>query len=135
MAVVARELAVSTAPDEVWQDTHRVRAEYRRSIEYSLSSLISYVETYGDDNLVMIFFGDHQPAQVVTGPDASHDVPITIITRDRGVLDRISAWQWQAGLKPGAQAPVWKMDSFRDRFLSTFGPDAPSAPTLSPPRR
>ena len=71
---------------------------------------------------MFIFLGDHQPAAVVTGENASHDVPITIITRDRAVLDRISGWGWQDGLKPGPQAPVWRMDTFRDRFLTAFGP-------------
>jgi hypothetical protein len=99
----------------------RVRTDYRASIEYSLSSLISYVETYGDDNLVLIFLGDHQPSPIVTGQGASRDVPITIISRDASVFDRISLWGWQEGLKPDAQAPVWRMDAFRDRFLSAFG--------------
>jgi hypothetical protein len=80
------------------------------------------VQTYGDDNLVLVFLGDHQPASVVSGQGASHDVPITIVARDPAVLDRISGWGWQSGLKPNAQAPVWRMDSFRDRFLSAFGP-------------
>ena len=62
---------------------------YRRSIEYSLNTLISYVETYGDDDLVLVFLGDHQPAPVVTGAGASRDVPITIVARDPAVLDRI----------------------------------------------
>ena len=100
----------------------RVRTDYRASIEYSLSSLISYVETYGDDNLVVIFLGDHQPSPIVTGSGASRDVPISIVSRDRSVFDRISSWGWQTGLKPGAQAPVWRMDAFRDRFLTAFGP-------------
>jgi hypothetical protein len=80
------------------------------------------VETYGDDNLVLIFLGDHQPSPIVTGLGASRDVPITIVTRDRSVLDRIAPWSWQEGLKPNAQAPVWRMDAFRDRFLTAFGP-------------
>ena len=42
---------------------------------------------------------------------ASRDVPITIVARDQAVLDRISGWGWQDGLKPGPQAPVWRMDS------------------------
>ncbi|MFI7576310.1 sulfatase-like hydrolase/transferase [Micromonospora sp. NPDC049497] len=100
----------------------RIRADYRQSIEYTLNTLVSYVETYGDDDLVFIFLGDHQPAPVITGENASHDVPISIITRDRAVLDRISGWGWQDGLKPGPQAPVWRMDAFRDRFLTAFGP-------------
>ena len=99
----------------------RVRAAYRASIEYSLSSLISYVETYGDDDLVLICLGDHQPSPIVTGRGASRDVPISIVARDRSVLERISQWGWQEGLKPDPQAAVWPMDAFRDRFLTAFG--------------
>jgi hypothetical protein len=108
-------------PTVVWRDATRVRTEYRRSIEYSLSTLISYVETYGDDNLVLVFLGDHQPAPIITGDGASRDVPVTIVAKDPAVLDRIAGWGWQDGLKPGPQAPVWRMDAFRDRFLSAFG--------------
>jgi hypothetical protein len=87
------------------------------------------VETYGDDNLVVVFLGDHQPAPVVTGEGASRDVPITILARDPAVLDQISGWGWQDGLKPNPRAPVWRMDAFRDRFLTAFGPQ--TRPTLS----
>ncbi|MDG4810571.1 sulfatase [Micromonospora sp. WMMD1120] len=110
------------ASDDKRRTARQIKADYRTSIEYTLNSLISYVQTYGDDDLVFIVLGDHQPAAVVTGENASHDVPISIVTRDRAVLDRISGWGWQDGLKPGPQAPVWRMDAFRDRFLTTFGP-------------
>jgi hypothetical protein len=117
-------MAAANDPPEaiLTRNPTRVRADYRASIEYSLSSLISYVETYGDDNLVLIFLGDHQPSPIVTGQGASRDVPITMVTRDRSVVDRIAPWSWQEGLKPHAQAPVWGMDAFRDRFLTAFGP-------------
>ncbi len=104
----------------------RVRAAYRASIEYSLGSLVSYVETYGDDNLVLIILGDHQPSPIVTGQGASRDVPISIVARNRAVFERISPWGWQEGLKPGPHAPVWPMDAFRDRFLTAFGPAGPA---------
>lgn len=120
-------------PDVLWTDPTRVRTNYQRSLEYSLNSLISYVQTYGDDDLVLVFLGDHQPAPIVTGTGASRDVPVTIVARDRAVLDRISGWGWQDGLKPGPQAPIWPMDAFRDRFLTAFGP--PAQRTQSPARR
>ena len=107
----------------------RVRAAYRASIEYSLSTLISYVETYGDDNLVLVFLGDHQPAPIVTGRDASRDVPISIVARDPSVIERIASWGWQEGLQPDPQAPVWRMDAFRDRFLTAFDAAGPGNPT------
>ncbi|WP_433273879.1 sulfatase [Actinosynnema sp. CS-041913] len=107
------------------RDPAQVRADYRRSIEYSLSTLVSYVENYGDDDLVLLFLGDHQPAQVVTGGDAGRDVPITLVSRDPAVFDRIAGWGWDEGLKPGPQAAVWRMNAFRDRFLSAFGQASP----------
>ncbi len=118
--------AAGAAPEAGWGDPAQARADYRRSIEYSLISLVSYVETYGDDDLVLVFLGDHQPAPLITGADAGRDVPVTIVARDPAVLDRIAGWGWQSGLRPGPQAPVWRMDAFRDRFLTAFG---------SPPRR
>ncbi|MGS2616782.1 sulfatase [Micromonospora sp. LZ34] len=103
------------------------RAGYRKAVEYSVRTLISYLETYGDENLVLIFLGDHQPAPVVTGEDASRDVPVSIVAADPAVLDRVAGWGWQDGLRPGPDAPVWPMDAFRDRFLTAFGPGAPAA--------
>jgi hypothetical protein len=99
----------------------RVKADYGNAISYSLNTLLSYVETYGDDNLVMVFLGDHQPSTVVSGVGAGPEVPITILAKDPAVLQRVNAWGWDPGLKPSPGAPVWRMDAFRDKFLSTFG--------------
>lgn len=98
----------------------QARDGYRRTIEYTLSCLISYIETYGNDDLVVVFLGDHQPSPLITGDNPSRDVPITIVARDPAVFDQIAEWGWQPGLRPGPQAPVWRMDSFRDRFLTAF---------------
>nr|MDT0658279.1 sulfatase [Micromonospora sp. DSM 115978] len=113
-------VAAGKSPDEVWPDRGKVRTEYRRAIEYTLRTLISYVQTYGDDDLVMVFLGDHQPSPIVTGEKPSRDVPITIVARDPAVMERISGWGWQEGLMPGPRAPTWRMDTFRDRFLTAF---------------
>jgi hypothetical protein len=104
------------------RDPARVRADYRRSIEYSLDCLISYVQTYGDDDLVLVFLGDHEPSPIVTGSGSGRDVPVTVVTRDLAVLERAATWGWVEGLKPNPAAPVWRMDAFRDRFLTAFGP-------------
>jgi hypothetical protein len=104
-----------------------VRKAYIQAIEYSVRTVISYVLTYGADNLVLVFLGDHQPAPLISGEGASRDVPITIVAHDPAVLDRIASWGWQDGLDPSAQAPVWRMDTFRDRFLTTFG-STPATP-------
>jgi hypothetical protein len=110
------------SPTGVWSNPDRARTAYAKSVAYSMQSVVSYVEKYGNENLVLIVLGDHQPAPLITGAGASRDVPITIVAHDPAVLDRISGWQWQEGINPGPDAPVWRMDEFRDRFLSTFGP-------------
>jgi hypothetical protein len=116
--------AEGKSPSQVWPNQSRVRAVYGQSIQYSLTSLISFVQTSHDDNLVMVVYGDHQPATIVSGNEANHDVPITIIAHDPKVLDQIASWGWQDGMLPNPQAPVWAMDAFRDRFLSAYA--APS---------
>jgi phosphatidylglycerophosphate synthase len=107
----------------LWSDHDQVRAAYGRSIEYSLNALVSFVQQYGDEDLVLVVLGDHQPSTIVTGlhPDLSHDVPISVIAHDSAVLDQIAGWRWEDGLRPSPQAPVWPMNAFRDRFLSAFG--------------
>jgi len=107
---------------DIWPSPPRVRAAYGDAIEYSLTALVSFVKTYGDDDLVLVVLGDHQPSTIVSGQDAGHDVPISVIARDPAVLRRISDWGWGAGLRPEQDAPVWRMDAFRDRFLAAFGP-------------
>jgi hypothetical protein len=102
------------------RDRTRVRDDYRKAIDYTLESLVSFVETYGGDDLVLVFLGDHQPAPIITGKGASRDVPITIVAHDPAVLGRVSGWGWDDGLMPSPGAPVWRMDAFRDRFLTAF---------------
>ena len=106
-------------------DAERARAAYGQSIEYSLSTIFSFVERYGNDNLVLVVLGDHQPATVVTGQGASHDVPISVIAHDPEVIDQIARWNWHDGVLPRPWAPLWPMAEFRDRFLAAFG----SSPT------
>jgi hypothetical protein len=103
-------------------DPGQVRTNYTKSVVYTLDTLITYLEKYADPNQVMIFLGDHQPAPVVTGENASRDVPIVIISKDQTVLNQISSWGWQDGLHPNPQAPTWPMNTFRDKFLTAFGP-------------
>ena len=106
---------------QLWQSQQATQLAYAQSIAYAVQSLISWAEKYGDKNLVLVFFGDHQPNSMVSGNNASHDVPVTIVAHDPAVLERITDWGWQDGLKPNPQAPVWPMDAFRDKFFAAFG--------------
>jgi hypothetical protein len=109
------------SPEQVWKDSGKVREEYAKSVAYSVGSLVSWVQKYGNDNLVLVFLGDHQAASIVSGDKATRDVPITIVAHDPAVLNKMAGWGWEDGLRPSPQAPVLPMESFRDKFLSTFG--------------
>ncbi len=103
-----------------WSNPTRVQAAYGESVVYSLNTLTSFVQHYGNKNLVMIVLGDHQPLPIVSGIKSNHDVPISIISHDPSVLKQIGGWGWNAGLQPKPNAPVWPMNAFRNRFLDAF---------------
>ena len=91
---------------EVWRDPARVRGAYGRSVAYSLDALVSFLAARrGDDDPVVVVLGDHQPASVVSGYGATHDVPVSVLARDPAVLRRIADWGWAPGLRPDPGAP------------------------------
>jgi phosphatidylglycerophosphate synthase len=114
------------SPEKVWRDPDLVKAAYAASIAYSLDAVTSFVQQLHNQELVLVVLGDHQPASIVSGEGASHDVPVSIIAADPAVMDRAADWGWQDGLRPDAGAPVWPMNAFRDRFLTAYGSRRPS---------
>ncbi len=111
-----------TEPSSFWWHPKQVKAAYARSLEYSLNTLISFVQHYGKRNLVLMVVGDEQPLGIVSGQTTNHEVPISLIAHDPSVLKRITGWGWRAGLRPSPQAPVWPMSAVRDRLFTAFGP-------------
>lgn len=119
--------SVGDPPEVVWQDYDRVRAQYRKAIDYSLKTLASFIATQADDDLVLIILGDHQPAPLVTGDNASRDVPMHIIAQDPDLLAAMDHWRWTPGMMPDDQTPVWPMDAFYERFIDAFSTGDTSA--------
>jgi len=81
---------------------------------------VSYVQEYGDEDLVIMVLGDHPAAPFITGDTEDRQVPIHLIAHDPAVIEAIADWQWQPGLLPDGDAPVWRMDRLRDRFIEAF---------------
>ncbi len=117
---IFNQARVGDAPEVVWQNTERIREQYRKSIEYALSNIISYSLRYADDNLVLLVLGDHQPSPFVTEESASHEVLVHLISRDAKLMQAVAGWQWTEGLLPADNAPVWGMDKMREQFVSAF---------------
>ncbi|WP_433291075.1 sulfatase [Actinoplanes sp. CA-030573] len=123
-SIYASMVADGKQPKALWADPRQVRPEHGKSIVYSVTSLVNWVLKYGDDKLVLVFLGDHQPSPIASGAGASHDVPISIVTKDKAVIERITDWRWADGLRPRGDTPQWPMNAFRDRFFTAFGTKA-----------
>jgi hypothetical protein len=106
-------------PAVVWASPERIQAQYLDSVDYVLETLGSYMARYGS-NTLFVLVGDHQPAAVVTGEGASRDVPMHIVTADPALLQRLDGWNWQPGMIPRKDTPVFPMQEFREKFLRSF---------------
>jgi hypothetical protein len=114
--------------DQVWQDIDLLKSQYRDSVVYVLDTLVSYIERYGDSNLVVLVMGDHQPMPLIAEGASAPDVMVHIISADPAVMAATADWQWTPGMLPAQDAPVWRMDTVRDRFIETFSPGMPAHP-------
>lgn len=112
------QAAAGPSPQDVWAQNDRVRNHYIRTIDYSLETLGSYITNFGKDAL-FILIGDHQPAALVTGPDASRDVPLHIVTRDAALAARFQAQGFVSGLTP-RDGTQMSMSSLRSLLIDTL---------------
>lgn len=106
-------------PAVVWADPDNVRRHYIRTVDYSLETLGDYISRYGGDALFLII-GDHQPAQIITGADASRAVPLHVIARDRAIVDRFRSRGFGAGLQPSPTEAEIPMNQMRNLLMEAL---------------
>ncbi len=104
------------APEVLWRNHDRVRENYGLSIDYALEAVGSFVARFARSAVVVVV-GDHQPAELVTGPGASRDVPVHVLSNDPDILRRLDGWGWTDGMIPAANATSVPMSAFRERFV------------------
>jgi hypothetical protein len=107
-------------PEELWRDTERVQEHYALSVEYAVHTMTSYAERFIDDQTLLIVLGDHQPAPLITGEDASWDVPVHVISGDPALLEPFLEWGFSRGAWPGAGGETLGVDYFREWFIGAF---------------
>ncbi|WP_281826911.1 sulfatase [Jannaschia rubra] len=106
-------------PREVWADPDRIRTQYALALDYSLEVIGQWVARQPEDALIVVL-GDHQPAQLLTGPDATADVPIHVMSRDAALLDRLPDDIFGPGMIPSPDRPAQRMDAMRAVFATEF---------------
>ena len=108
-------------PEKLWQDMDAVRRHYADSVRYSLTVTLEWVARYLDDDMLVMVMGDHPAAPVVTGAEASPDVPVHVFSRDKRLVDAFRAHGLQDGLVPPAQAAEAAMACWRHWLQRQFG--------------
>ncbi|KQR67829.1 hypothetical protein [Rhizobium sp. Leaf341] len=110
-------------PTEVWADPAKIQDHYIRTVDYALETLGDYISRYGGDALFLII-GDHQPANIITGANASRAVPLHVISRDQAVIDQFRQHGFGDGLAPSATGGEIPMSQMRDLLADTLSPPA-----------
>jgi hypothetical protein len=108
----------SDPPSVVWQDTDRVRRQYRKAVDYALQTAFAYAALHSDDPPLMLIIGDHQAANFIALDDRPH-VPMHIIG-PKHLVDLLSDSGFQPGLIPSGATPVRRMDTMREHLLQSL---------------
>jgi hypothetical protein len=109
------------APQDLWKDLENVRDHFGRSVEYSVLTSLDYAVRFLDNKTLLIVMGDHQPATLISGHQASGAVPIHVIAHDAALLQPFLQRGFQKGLVPSSPMAAPKLDQLRDWLQRAFG--------------
>lgn len=124
-AVFRRWQGAGEAPVSLWQDPERVRQHYAEAIAYALATAGGFATRYLGDHGLLIILGDHQPAPLITGADASRDVIVHVISADPALVAPFLTGElpgFRPGVRPDLQAEGAPMSRFRAFLHDQFGP-------------
>ncbi len=122
--VFARWGDAGPSPGAVWSDRERVRRHYVRAVDYALRTAGQWAARSLDDG-VLILLGDHQPAPLITGEEASRAVPVHVISADAGLLADFRRQGFRAGVLGGPES-LGSLADLRGQLHAVFdGGQAP----------
>ncbi|MGH1360668.1 MAG: sulfatase-like hydrolase/transferase [Burkholderiaceae bacterium] len=92
---------------------------YISTIEYTFKWLSGYMGLEQPRKSVLVLVGDHQPASTVTGPNASWDVPVHIVTDNPVVLRQLLDNGFKTGMTPDSKS-LGGLDELNQILLTAF---------------
>lgn len=120
-AVFLQWEGIGESPERLWRDHDRVRDHFALSVDYALNVATGYAEHFVSENTLLVLIGDHQPAQLITGPDPSAGVPVHVISGDPALLEPLRARGFTPGVTPTEEHGQAGMDALIDWFRSDYG--------------
>lgn len=110
------------SPEQLWRDPDKVRDHYAQAVDYALAAVAGYAERYLNDDALVLVVGDHQPAPLITGADASRDVPIHVLSRDSSLVAAFIEAGFTPGVLPSPESSsALRMDDLRPLLHRLFG--------------
>lgn len=108
------------APESLWRSHDRVREHYALAVAYALEVAGRYAAEFADERTLLIVLGDHQPAQLITGPDPNPGVPVHVISGNPALLAPFLERGFVAGAWPANEDSATGMDQFRSWLHDAF---------------
>ncbi|MEQ5816310.1 sulfatase [Marinobacter sp. NFXS11] len=112
------------APVSLWRDPDRVREHYGQAIAYALEVAGGFAAHYLRQDALMIILGDHQPAPLITGEEASRDVVVHVISANPSLVEPFLSGElpgFQSGIRPDPETAGATMSQFRPFLHRHFG--------------
>lgn len=104
-----------------WGLSGDVVKAYTAAITYEMQVMEGYLEKFIQDDTLVIFVGDHQPHQLVTGPNnLTWSVPIHVASRSPELIEPFVRRGYVAGMVPTQPLPHVGMERFMEEFLADF---------------
>ena len=104
-----------------WGLSGEVSKAYTAAVKYEMQVMEGYLENYVHDDTLVIFVGDHQPHQLVTGPqNLTWSVPIHIACRNPDLIEPFLRRGYIPGMVPTQPLPHVGMERFMEEFLADF---------------
>jgi hypothetical protein len=104
-----------------WGLSGDVANAYTAAVTYDMKVIEGFLTHYIHDDSLVIFVGDHQPHQLVTGPDnLTWSVPIHIASRNPELVAPFLRRGYIPGMVPTQPLPHVGMERFMEEFLADF---------------
>lgn len=118
-----------------WGLSGEVTAAYTAAVTYEMRVMEGYLSEFVKDDTLVIFVGDHQPHQLVTGPNnLTWSVPIHVVSRNPDFVAPFLERGYVPGMVPTQPLPHVGMERFMEEFLADFSTEPlPVEPGIWPP--
>jgi len=122
--VFRRWQGAGEAPVSLWRDPDRVRDHYAQAIAYALEVAGAFAARNLAEDTLMIVLGDHQPAPLITGENASRDVIVHVISGDPALVEPFLSGAlpgFRPGTRPDPDTAGAAMSELRPFLHRQFG--------------